>query len=188
MAFNLDDFRKVMSDGGARPSLFEMTIGFPGSGLSRSATFMTKVSEIPGSTVGVIEVPYFGRKLKIAGDRTFATLSCTILNDENYRLRKKFEDWMKLIARHETAVGATRLDQYQTDLQLAQKRRNGSTAAYYFFRDAFPTSLGTIAVDWSSIDTIEEYTVEFQYQYWESVVTNPDDPTVTVSVEVGVNA
>lgn len=186
MAFNLDDFRKVMSDGGARPSLFEMTIGFPGSGLSRSATFMTKISEIPGSTVGVIEVPYFGRKLKIAGDRTFATLSCTILNDENYRLRKKFEDWMKLIAGHETAVGATRLDQYQTDLRLAQKRRNGSTAAFYFFRDAFPTALGTIAVDWSSTDAIEEYTVEFQYQYWDNIVTNPESPNVAVTVEVNV--
>lgn len=187
MAFNLDEFRNSMADGGARASLFDMSISFPGTGPDRRATFQTKVSEIPGSTVGVIEVPYYGRKLKIAGDRTFATLSCTVLNDENYRLRKKFEDWMKRIANHDNARGATRLDQYQTDLTLQQKRRNGSNAAYYFFRDAFPTSLGTIALDWSTTDTVEDYTVEFQYQYWENLVTNPEDATLAVSVNVEVD-
>ena len=172
MAFDLDTFRNKMQDGGARPSLFEMEINFPvgGPGGGRdteNARFLTKVSEIPGSTVGVITVPYFGRQLKIAGDRTFATLSVTVLNDEAYELRSKFEQWMDKIARHEVSIGSTRLDNYQSDLALRQLKRSGGTSAVYVFVSAFPTTLGTISLDWSS-EAIEEYTVEFQYQYWTS--------------------
>ena len=185
MAFDLNEFRSSMQDGGARPTLFEMDITFP-DGAARQQPFLTKISEIPGSTVGVITVPYFGRQLKVAGDRTFATLSCTIINDENYRLRGRFEKWMKKIAGHDNARGATFLDQYQTRLTLTQRRRNGSYAAFYSFYDAFPTALGTIALDWSSTDLIEEYTVEFQYQYWDNVITSPDAAvTVDVNVTVG---
>jgi hypothetical protein len=175
MAFDLATFRNNMAGGGARPTLFEMQILFPGGATDDSQRFLTKISEIPGSTVGVITVPYFGRQLKIAGDRTFATLTCTIINDENYSLRKKFEAWMRLIARHDNASGASTLNQYQTDLTLNQLQRGSAAGvdmptASYTFTGAFPTSLGTIALDWSSTDTIEEYTVEFQYQYWESLI------------------
>ena len=170
MAFDLDSFRSKMQDGGARPSLFEMEIIFPlpgGGAGTNSARFLTKVSEIPGSTIGVITVPYFGRQLKIAGDRTFATLSITVLNDDEYAIRAKFEQWMQLIAHHSAALGATSLDEYQVELTLVQKTRAGLDSAIYHFRDAFPTALSTIALDWSS-EAIEEYTVEFQYQYWTS--------------------
>ena len=170
--FDLDKFRSRLKSGGARPSLFEMQINFPGSvGGSRTsnvARFLTKVSEIPASTVGVITVPYFGRQLKIAGDRTFATLSCTIINDEKYLVRASFEQWMAVIASHDTAVGAEALDFYQRDLMLTQLTRGRAPSAQYSFASAFPTALGSIALDWSSTDAIEDYTVEFQYQYWTS--------------------
>jgi hypothetical protein len=186
MAFDLDSFRNKMQDGGARPSLFEMEINFPlaGSGVNtENARFLTKVSEIPGSSVGVIEVPYFGRKLKIAGDRTFATLSVTILNDEAYALRAKFEQWMDKIARHEVAVGSTRLDFYQVDLALRQLKRSGGMSAEYIFVSAFPTALGTIALDWSS-EAIEEYTVEFQYQYWTSSTLSQKNIDIDFSASI----
>ena len=186
MAFDLDSFRNKMQDGGARPSLFEMEINFPLPGAwsnTENARFLTKVSEIPGSTVGVITVPYFGRQLKIAGDRTFATLSVTVLNDEAYALRAKFEQWMDKIARHETSVGSTRLDNYQSDLALRQLKRSGGTSAVYVFISAFPTTLGTISLDWSS-EAIEEYTVEFQYQYWTSSTLSQTNIDFDLNVEV----
>jgi hypothetical protein len=175
--FDLDKFRSRLKSGGARPSLFEMQINFPaglGAGATDKARFLTKVSEIPGSTVGVITVPYFGRQLKIAGDRTFATLSCTIINDEEYAVRGRFEQWMSVIASHDTAYGAESLEFYQTDLELSQLARGGARTARYNFASAFPTGLGSIALDWSSTDTIEDYTVEFQYQYWTSTFVQAD--------------
>jgi hypothetical protein len=176
--FDLDKFRSRLQSGGARPSLFEMQINFPvglgGGRATDSARFLTKVSEIPGSTVGVITVPYFGRQLKIAGDRTFATLTCTIINDEAYAVRSRFEQWLSVIASHDTAYGAESLDFYQTDLELSQLKRGGARSARYNFASAFPTALGSIALDWSSTDAIEDYTVEFQYQYWTSSFVPPD--------------
>ena len=188
MAFDLDSFRNKMQDGGARPSLFEMEINFPlaSSGAStENARFLTKVSEIPGSTVGVITVPYFGRQLKVAGDRTFATLSVTVLNDESYTLRAKFEQWMDKIARHEVSIGSTRLDFYQVDLALRQLKRSGGTSAVYNFISAFPTALGTIALDWSS-EAIEEYTVEFQYQYWTSSTLGQTNVDIDFNVDANL--
>ena len=188
MAFDLDSFRNKMQDGGARPSLFEMEINFPlaGSGVNtENARFLTKIAEIPGSTVGVITVPYFGRQLKIAGDRTFATLSVTVLNDEKYALRSKFEQWMDKIAKHEVSVGSTRLDFYQVDLALRQLKRSGGTSAVYNFISAFPTTLGTISLDWSS-EAIEEYTVEFQYQYWISSTLGQTNVDIDFNVDANV--
>ena len=180
--FDLDQFRSKLQSGGARPSLFEMQINFPGavggSRASNTARFLTKVSEIPASTVGVITVPYFGRQLKIAGDRTFATLSCTIINDEKYLVRASFEQWMAVIASHDTAVGAEALDFYQRDLMLTQLTRGKAPSAQYSFASAFPTALGSIALDWSSTDAIEDYTVEFQYQYWTSTFVPADGSNV----------
>ena len=189
MAFDLDSFRNKMQDGGACPSLFEMEINFPGlfaggdSGPADNARFLTKISEIPGSTIGNIIVPYFGRQLKIAGDRTFAALSCTILNDEAYALRAKFEQWMDVIARHEVSVGAIALDFYQVDLALRQLKRSGLTSAVYKFTGAFPTTLSTISLDWSS-EAIEEYTVEFQYQYWTSSTLTQSGVDIDFNVDV----
>ena len=186
MAFDLESFRNKMQDGGARPSLFEMEIDFPlpGRGFStESARFLTKVSEIPGSTIGVITVPYFGRQLKIAGDRTFATLSVTVLNDEAYALRGQFEQWMNKIAKHDIAVGSTKLDFYQVDLLLRQLKRGGGMSAQYRFHASFPTTLSTISLDWSS-EAIEEYTVEFQYQYWTSTTLRQRGVAIDISADV----
>ena len=186
MAFDLDSFRNKMQDGGARPSLFEMEINFPlpGTGSSTdNARFLTKISEIPGSTVGHIIVPYFGRELKVAGDRKFTSLSVTVLNDEAYRLRSRFEQWMDKIAHHEESRGATALGTYQVDLMLRQLTRGGDNSMSYVFRDAFPTTLGTIALDWSS-EAIEEYTVEFQYQYWTSSTLSQTNIDFDLNVEI----
>jgi len=179
-SFSLNDFRSRMQDGGARPNLFEMEINFPGGDgfATTDSRYLCKVSEIPGSTVGVIEVPFMGRKLKIAGDRTFATLSVTMINDEGFHVRGRMEQWLDIIAHHETARGATSLNSYQQQLMLTQLARSGDGSRgappiRYSFVDAFPTALSTIAVDWSTTDTIEEYTVEFQYQYWTSTAVIP---------------
>jgi hypothetical protein len=39
-------------------------------------------------------------------------------------------------------------------------------AATYKFFDIFPTNIAAIDLSYDSSDTIEEFTVEFQVQYW----------------------
>jgi len=98
MAFNVDQFRTAMANDGARPNLFEVVLAFPqfvslGSKASSQARFFCKTAFLPGSTIGAVTVPYFGREVKVAGNRTFQDWSITIINEEDFTIRNAFEQW-----------------------------------------------------------------------------------------------
>ena len=152
---------------------------------------MVQSTAIPASTLGSIDVPYFGRKLKVAGDRTFAPLNVTIMNDENFAIRKAIEEWSDRIAGHRSATsqfrGGNQNGTYTTELALTQFGRQGDRIRTYKFIGAFPTTLSEIALDWNTADAIETYTCEFAYQYWEVAGQIPtrDNASVNIDVTVG---
>ena len=105
MAFNISSFKNNgLIYGGARASLFEFVLS-PPLVLSVNASvplrFTCRASSIPASTVGQIEVPYFGRTIKLSGDRTFADWNVTIMNDEDFSVRRMFEEWSSLLNHNE---------------------------------------------------------------------------------------
>ena len=131
------------------------------------ASFLVKAANIPASTVGVIEVPYRGRTLKIAGDRTFEPWTVTVLNDKGYALRSKFEEWStKIQALQQNLQQARVIGEYQSDAVVRQYDRQGSVVRSYQFVGIWPSNISAIDLAWDSNDTAEEYTVEFQVQYW----------------------
>ena len=176
MAFNINEFRSQMQGDGARPNLFEVTLPFPAFSLPGNAqskmSFMCKTAQLPGSTVNAVPVQYFGRELKFAGNRTFQDWSVTIINDEDFVIRNAFERWMNGINSHNLNVrnpaAATSLG-YSVDGEVRQYGKAGSILKKYKFIGLFPTDVSTIDVDWGSNDTIEEFTVNLTYQWWESV-------------------
>ena len=199
MAFNLDQFRNNLKGGGARAALFEMELRWPASvtngplaaSLSR---FLVQVSEIPGSVIATFEVPYFGRKLNYMGDRTFAPFTVTIINDENFAIRRALEEWMDRMSGHTSATsqftqGIQGDGGFTTDATVTQFGREGNRLRAYKFIGAFPTDLGTIALDWNTTSEVETYTCQFAYQWWEveGQIPTRDNPTVSVDVGVGVN-
>ena len=176
MAFNINEFRSQMQGDGARPNLFEVTLPFPAFSLPGTAqnklSFMCRTAQLPGSTIGTVPVQYFGRELKFAGNRTFQDWSITIINDEDSVIRNAFERWMNGINSHNLNVrnpaAATQLG-YSVDGEVRQYGKSGSILKKYKFIGVFPTDLSSIDVDWSANDTIEEFTVNLTYQWWESV-------------------
>jgi hypothetical protein len=190
-------FKSKLAGGGARPNLFEVEIpSFPvaaGGNVWRTGDnqeadlfkFMCKAAQLPASTISAVEVPFRGRTLKVAGDRTFDVWSVTIINDENFLLRNAFETWMQGISKNSNNTGATTPGDYMTNALVHQLGRgadngiesstnssivNGSAITplkTYTFFDIFPTNVSAIDLSYDSSDTIEEYTVEFQVQYWE---------------------
>jgi hypothetical protein len=175
MAFNINEFRSQMQGDGARPNLFEVTLPFPAFALPGNAqtklTFMCKTAQLPGSTVNTVPVQYFGRELKFAGNRTFQDWSVTIINDEDFVIRNAFERWMNGMNSHATNVrnpAASTPNGYTVDGEVRQYGKGGNTLKKYKFIGLFPTDLSTIDVDWGSNDTIEEFTVNLSYQWWES--------------------
>ena len=176
MAFSVNDFRSQLIGDGARPNLFEVAMPFPAFSLPANAqtklTFMCKTAQLPGSTVGVVPVQYFGRELKFAGNRTFADWTITIVNDEDFIIRNAFERWLNGINSHNLNVRnpvALAPAGYTVDGQVTQFGKQGNTLKKYKFIGLFPTDLAPIDVDWGANDTIEDFTVTLSYQWWEAV-------------------
>ena len=170
----VDDFKSKLRGGGARPNLFKATINFPGyaGGDVEITSFLCKAAQLPASTMGTFDVPFRGRQLKMAGDRTFESWSVTIINDTDFAIRNAMERWMNGINAHQANTGLSNPVDYQADLIIEQLDRDGSTVKTYNFRGCFPTNVAAIEVSYETVDQIEEFTVEFQVQYWESDTTS----------------
>ena len=171
MPFTITQFRSEISKQKnlARPNLFEVNV--TGKAINNALVpFMAKIATIPPSTMGVVEVPYFGRQVKVPGNRTFDNLSITILNDENFSIRNKIEAWMSQMNSHVGNVQTDNLANLTTNTTVSIKHygvAGGSDSlGEWKFVNCFPVALGEIALDWGSNDTVEEYTVDWAYDYW----------------------
>lgn len=184
----IQKMKSTLIGGGARPNLFEVKIpgAIPGGGvLDDDFSVLCKASQLPASNLGMIDVPFRGRNFKVAGDRTFDEWSVTVINDENFKIRRVFEDWMNFIGQYGDASGATEPNSYMVDAYVKQLTRSpanirntgegggegrGLTLSVpetiYKFHDIFPTSLSAIDLSYDSTNVLEEFTVSFQVQYW----------------------
>ena len=169
----ITDFKSKLTGGGARPNLFEVELAFPSAvGVDndtlQKARFLVKAAALPASTVAPIDVPFRGRILKIAGDRTFETWTITVINDVDFSIRSAFEKWMNTINKMNDGTGLTDPEAYQADAYVYQLARDGGILRSYHFYDVFPTNISTIDLSYETTDTIEEFTVELQVQWWEA--------------------
>ena len=170
----VDDFKAKLTGGGARPNLFKATINFPAyaGGDSEFTSFMVKGAGLPAAVIANIDIPFRGRQLKIAGDRTFEPWTITIINDSEMRVRNSFETWMSGINNHVENTGLQNPTDYQADMIVEQLGKDGSVTKTYTLRGAYPTNISQIDLSYDTNDAIEEFTVEINYQYWESNTTS----------------
>ena len=169
----ISDFKSKLTGGGARPNLFEVELAFPTAvaienDVLQKARFLVKAAALPSSTINPIEIPFRGRILKIAGDRTFETWTITVINDVDFVIRSAFEKWMNVINKLDDATGLQNPDDYQKDAMVHQLDRDGGILRSYKFWDIFPTNLSTIDLSYETTDTLEEFTVEMQVHFWEA--------------------
>ena len=208
MAKSISDFKSYLKKGGARPNLFLVRLNFPSqlsqvadigtitssANLTTQAEFMVKTAQIPASNIGTIEVPYRGRMLKVAGDRTFEPWSVTVVNDGQFQIRQAFEAWSRGINAltenvAQLGYGADGGASYCVDMTVFQLSRDGQDPSRtpsnpnnvgvdgmeviraYKFYYAWPSAVSSIDLSFEANDKIEEFTVEFQYNFFE--VTTP---------------
>jgi len=177
---NIQEFRSRMTGGGARSNLFEVEITFPdGLGINESLVsdkvpFLVKAAEIPASNLGNIPVPYRGRVLPIAGDRTFDPWTVTIINDTDFLIRDAMEKWSNSINDIQTAQGTINPEVYQKSARVFQKSREGNGPSdterdlrIYKFEGIYPNVVSSIPLDFGATDQIEEFQVTFNYLFYE---------------------
>lgn len=193
MAFNINEFTKNgLNLGGARPTLFDVTLTIPtniqGIDLNgvRKFRFTCKATSAPASSIAPIDVGYFGRVVKVAGDRTFSDWNVNVINDEDFVVRDTFEAWHNaintIVSNRKTVSG----NAYTGTGVITQYSKNGDVIKQYEIFDMFPTNVSDMTLSWEAQNQIQEFGVTFAYNYWIPVIRangtsiNPDDTTVTV--------
>jgi hypothetical protein len=182
MPFNIAAFKtNGLVYGGARPSLFNIFLSVPiGIGIDNVSVdkfrFVARAAQLPEMVVSPIEVPYFGRKIKVAGERAFQNWSVTVMNDEDFAVRSMFELWSNAINRLVSNVRNPTLaaEQYKADLEIVQYSVDGSTLRSYQLIGAFPVNVSGIGMDWNNANQFEEFSVEFAYDYWVPGIETSD--------------
>ena len=178
---NITEFRSRLTGGGARSNLFEVSIDFPDLDIDQrlvtdKVPFLVKAAEIPASNLGNIPVPYRGRVLPIAGDRTFDPWTVTIINDNDFIIRDAMEKWSNSINDLQTAQGTINPEVYQTNAKVKQLSRQGTNPGddekvlrTYKFEGIYPNTVSSIPLDFGATDQIEEFQVTFNYLFYEIV-------------------
>lgn len=168
--FNINTFREKLN-GGSKANLFRMDIDLndaPIAGVDlNDFSVLCKSGAIPAFTLGVIEVPFRGRRIKIPGDRTYGDWTATFVNDGNQNIRKTFDNWLNSIVNvnGEEALRSDSEDTYRSTITVNQLKADGTIARIYKLYDAFPTDVSAIDLSYDTTDAIQEFTVTFQYHY-----------------------
>jgi len=172
---NISDFKAKLAGGGARSNQFKVTMPFPGyasvGGEIEDLAFLCRATSIPSMEVTNINVPFRGRAIKIAGDRTIPSWSVTCYNDTNFRLRNAFERWQNGINNMSDNEGLTNPVDYQVDAFLDHLDRNGNTIKSYTLRGVYPTAIAAIPLDYDEKTVIEEFEVTLEYQFFDTNTT-----------------
>ena len=176
---NINDFKATLKGGGARANQFSVTLPFPGfaavGGETRVMSFLCKATNLPGMTLGEVPVPFRGRNLYIAGDRTFDTWTTTIFNDTNFLIRNAMERWSNGINDLANNTGVVSPADYQTDLEVEQLDRDDAVLKTYKFISAWPTGVTAIELTSEAADAIETFDVTWRYQHFTTSGVSVDD-------------
>jgi hypothetical protein len=178
--FNINSFRQIgLPLGGARPSLFQIRINDIQAITNQSngvqLSYLTATASLPSSDLQLVEVPYFGRRIKLAGEREYRDWVVTIMNDEDFDMRDLLEFWSNMIntaitnIQNTTTSAPANYKSEGTEVLQYGKVGPGSDAGIiraYEFHGLFPLRISDIRLDWSQGNQIETYDVQFAYDYW----------------------
>jgi len=190
--FNISNFRAALS-AGAKPNLFSVDLRLPtgvadtGNAIASNFTVLCKSAAIPALSVGVIEVPYRGRRIKLPGDRTYGDWTVTIVNDNKQTMRKAFDRWLKYINNPDATanIRTTQDIDYKVTIDIAHLKINGKASRRYQLIDAFPTDVSAIDLSYDTTDAIQEFTVTFMYNHvlFGDIAANidADAPVITAT-------
>lgn len=189
MSFDVSKFREALG-GGARANLFRVTLLAPPTGVAGAEGFnegslfsvTCRSASLPASTLGLIEVPFnAGRRYKQGGERTYAEWTTTIINTEDFSIRKALEEWQKAIvftrfdldtvgnrdlyvggAENTTASALLR----SPGMFVDQLDDNGDPVVRFKLHHCWPSDISTIDLSYDTTDAIEEFSVTWTYDYY----------------------
>jgi uncharacterized protein YlzI (FlbEa/FlbD family) len=171
MAFNINEIKSQMLFDGARPSLFQVTLQNPANSVADvKLPFMCEATALPAANLGEVQVPYFGRVIKLAGTRTYDDWTVTIINDEDFLVRNALEEWSNRLNTFQGNIRAFSSASpllYKSQAQVVQYSKTGVPIRTYQFNGIFPKAIAEVALNWADGNAIERFQVTFAVDYWE---------------------
>ena len=165
---NLSGFTQALQGGGARANQFMVSMAGSGAaGLTGNFHFLCRSAQIPALTIGEVAVPYRGRTIYLAGDRTYDAWTVTILNDRNYSVRAFLESWMDDMSDigGSTKTSALSSHIYYADATIKQLDRNNTPIRTYKLEGLWPTTIDAIDLSYDANDAIEEFGCTFRFNW-----------------------
>lgn len=170
MALNINELKSQLTFGGARPTLFQVQITNPANSVADVKTpFMIEATNIPSLNLGLIQIPYFGRIIKLAGDRDYQPWAVTVINDEDFLIRNALEEWSNKINSFQGNLrnfGSSSPAEYKSRAIVTQFSKTGTPIREYTFEGLYPANISEIGLNWGDRDQIERFQVSFEYDYW----------------------
>lgn len=176
MSFSISEIRANLKYGGARPTLFQVSLTSPfNSELTAIAPFMIQATELPASSIGAIEIPFMGRKIRVSGDRTFEPWRINVINDEDFKIRHALETWhnrINSLSGNLNTAGPSP-NAYKTNAEVRQyaKTNDQNPIRIYRMYGVFPTDIQAIDLDWNATNQYESFGVTLSYDWYEVLGT-----------------
>ena len=168
---SLSGFTSALHGGGARANQFQVTLsGVGASNIPSNFHFLCRSAQIPALTIGEVAVPYRGRTIYLAGDRTYDAWTVTIYNDRGYSVRSVLENWMDDMS----DIGGTSKSNtlssaaYYGSAQVMQMDRSNNPIRVYILHGLWPTTLDAIDLSYDANDAVEEFGATFRFN-WLSI-------------------
>lgn len=132
-----------------------------------------KNASLPSMTIQESLIYYYGRLYSEASDRVYDPLDITFYNSQDFAIRNFIELWIEHINKsqeNQQIDGDSKNNNYNyfTDIQIDQLDRRNNVIKSYFFRDCYPISCSMIPLDYTQQNAIEEFTVSFRYQWFDT--------------------
>ena len=126
-----------------------------------------KGAQLPTAEMGIMEIPYKGRKVKIPAERSFSEWTVTVMETNDMNVRRSFEKWMSVMdAEDEIKRNTAALSTIDV---ILLKGDNSTPSITYTLYGAFPSSLASVDLSFDEQTAPLEYSVTFQYSYHKVV-------------------
>lgn len=156
---NIEEF-KGSFDQMARTNRFRVS----GFGLPADTEFMVKAATIPSTTINPIDIPYSGRKIKIAGDPNYESWVFTAYNPTHFGLYDAVTDWKNSINSPVENVGVNPAG-YKRDGIIEVLDNQNNVLKTIQIVGGWPSVIGEITLDWEAEDEIQTFEVTLEYDY-----------------------
>lgn len=167
----------------ARSTKFEAYLNFntPALGPENTEVYLhVKTAQFPGKNYEPIDLRYKGRSIPIRGQVKYDnTWTCAFYLTEGHELKIAFEDWIESLDQTQNMssnlnsavkAGQSQGSNFASEFMIAQMDFTGeSQTTVYNLHNIFPKSVSAVPVDYSSVGTILEFTVEFSYSHYTAV-------------------